>query len=230
MKNAWILLQIVFLTIFLTACGSKNDWTNVSKSFYTRVAQEKSSEHKKDLVVVDVRTQEEYDSGHVDDAICIPNESITDMKPPELPNLNVIIIVYGSTAYESREATIKLYNIGYDTIYDFGALSDWESGDNTIYKTPDRNKDTDEDSDEVTTEEPKGGGAGIKWPSGNGGGKLQKKDSTTGRKKQSTSATTEFDPDDHDIEAYYEDNRDIFEDYDEAYDAFEDDEDAWDDY
>ena len=38
------------------------------------------------------------------------------------------------------------------------------------------------------------------------------------------------DPDDHDIEGYYEDNRDIYKDYDDAYDGFLDDEDAWSDY
>ena len=38
------------------------------------------------------------------------------------------------------------------------------------------------------------------------------------------------DPDDHDIEAYFEDHRDEYEDYDEAYEAFLDDDGAWDDY
>ena len=50
------------------------------------------------------------------------------------------------------------------------------------------------------------------------------------RKKKSTSSTTQFDPDDHDIEGYYEDNKDEFDDIDDAYDAFEDDEDDRDDY
>lgn len=53
---------------------------------------------------------------------------------------------------------------------------------------------------------------------------------TKQKKKDTTSATTEFDPDDHDIDAYYEDSKDEFDDIDDAYDAFEDDEDAWDDY
>ena len=39
-----------------------------------------------------------------------------------------------------------------------------------------------------------------------------------------------FDPDDHDIEAYYEDNRDEYDDYDDAYEGFLDDEGVWDDY
>ncbi len=40
----------------------------------------------------------------------------------------------------------------------------------------------------------------------------------------------EFDPDDHDIEGYYEDHQDEFDDYEDAEDAFEDDPDEWDDY
>ena len=51
---------------------------------------------------------------------------------------------------------------------------------------------------------------------------------TTGSNSRSKRST--FDPDDHDIEAYYDDNRDEFDDYEDAYDAFLDDEDAWDDY
>ena len=49
-------------------------------------------------------------------------------------------------------------------------------------------------------------------------------------RKSSSSSKPSFDPDDHDIEAYYEDNRDEYEDYDDAYDGFLDDEGAWDDY
>jgi len=48
--------------------------------------------------------------------------------------------------------------------------------------------------------------------------------------KRPASASTEFDPDDHDIESYYEDYEDDYESIDDAYDGFEDDEDAWDDY
>lgn len=42
--------------------------------------------------------------------------------------------------------------------------------------------------------------------------------------------TTEFDPDDHDIDMYYEDYKDEFEDEDDAWDDFEDNDEYWDDY
>jgi len=46
----------------------------------------------------------------------------------------------------------------------------------------------------------------------------------------SSKKKTSFDPDEHDIEAYFEDNRDEYDDYDDAYEGFLDDEGAWDDY
>lgn len=52
----------------------------------------------------------------------------------------------------------------------------------------------------------------------------------TSSRKSFSASNSSFDPDDHDIEAYYEDNRDEYYDYDDAYEGFLDDEGAWDDY
>ena len=63
-----------------------------------------------------------------------------------------------------------------------------------------------------------------------------KSSKSTTTKKKSTSTkketTTEFDPDDHDIDLYYEDYKDVegFDDIDDAYDDFEDNPEYWDDY
>ena len=59
--------------------------------------------------------------------------------------------------------------------------------------------------------------------------------SSNSRKRRSVSGNsysgkTSFDPDDYDIESYYDDFRDEYDDYDDAYDGFLDDDDAWDDY
>lgn len=52
----------------------------------------------------------------------------------------------------------------------------------------------------------------------------------TKNNNSSSSRKSSFDPDDHDIESYYDDYRDEYDDYDDAYDGFLDDEDAWNDY
>ena len=54
--------------------------------------------------------------------------------------------------------------------------------------------------------------------------------STTTYKKSVTTEARTVDPDDHDIDAYYEDYKDEFEDEDDAWDDFEDNEEYWDDY
>ncbi|MBQ6229894.1 MAG: hypothetical protein IJJ74_02130 [Eubacterium sp.] len=62
---------------------------------------------------------------------------------------------------------------------------------------------------------------------GSGGGSSGGSSSGSGKDKETT---TEFDPDDHDIEMYYLDYQDEFEDYDDAYDDFLDNPEYWDDY
>ena len=76
-------------------------------------------------IVVDVRTQEEYDYGHIPGAICIPNESIGDKQPAELPDLDQIILVYCRSGRRSKEASQKLADIGYTRVYEFGGIIDW---------------------------------------------------------------------------------------------------------
>ena len=56
--------------------------------------------------------------------------------------------------------------------------------------------------------------------------------SSSSSKTTKKETTTEFDPDDHDIDLYYEDYKDVegFDDIDDAYDDFEDNPEYWDDY
>ena len=219
------LMKIIFLSLVISSCligcGQKSDNSDMVENSTTQVDQELSQDaedmlEKNGYVIIDVRPQEEYDIAHVEEAICIPLDTISDTQLKELPDLDQIIILYGRTAKDSSEATQRLQDIGYDYVYDLGGVMDAEKS-----------------SDSETTEKESktsNGSAGGKLPSSNGTGKHQGSGNTTTRKKKSTAATTAVDPDDHDIEGYYEDNRDIYEDIDEAYDGFEDDEDAWEDY
>ena len=64
------------------------------------------------------------------------------------------------------------------------------------------------------------------------GSYVRKKSSGSGKSSNGSSKQrrSSFDPDDHDIEGYYDDNRDEYDDYDDAYEGFLDDDSAWDDY
>ena len=77
-------------------------------------------------VIVDVRTQEEYDEGHIPDAVLIPNETIAHSPPAELPDKDQIILIYCRRGNRSKDASQKLADMGYTNIYEFGGIETWE--------------------------------------------------------------------------------------------------------
>lgn len=77
-----------------------------------------------DCTILDVRTREEYDAGHIPGAICVPVESITE--PPELlPDCGRTILVYCRSGRRSKQAAQKLASLGYTDIREFGGINDW---------------------------------------------------------------------------------------------------------
>ena len=78
-----------------------------------------------EIIILDVRTEDEYNSGHISNAILIPNETITDKMPDLLPDLDAEILVYCRSGNRSAQAAKKLIAIGYTKVYDFGGIIDW---------------------------------------------------------------------------------------------------------
>ena len=118
---------IIFFAIIvlLSGCAQPSGSTTAS---YKQITQEEAKEMmtKDDgHIIIDVRRQDEYDEGHIPGAVLIPNESISDKQPEELPDLNQIILVYCRSGRRSKEASQKLANIGYTNVYEFGGINTW---------------------------------------------------------------------------------------------------------
>ena len=82
----------------------------VYKPTYTHISQDEAKLMMQDddgHVIVDVRRADAYAQGHIPGAILIPNESITDTPPEELPDKNQIILVYCRTGRRSKGRTSK---------------------------------------------------------------------------------------------------------------------------
>ena len=95
---------------------------------YTHISQETAAEMMQrddGHVIVDVRRQDEYDSGHIPGAIMVTNENIGDEQPSQLPDYDQIILVYCRSGKRSKEASEKLANLGYRNVYEFGGLLTW---------------------------------------------------------------------------------------------------------
>ena len=78
-----------------------------------------------EIIVLDVRTQKEFDAGHIKGAILVPNETIIDKQPKLLPDLDAEILVYCRSGNRSAQAAKKLIAIGYTNVVDFGGIMDW---------------------------------------------------------------------------------------------------------
>ena len=74
---------------------------------------------------MDVRTKAEYDGGHIANAVLVPNETIADTSPPELPDKTATLLIYCRSGRRSRDAAEKLLALGYENVYDFGGINDW---------------------------------------------------------------------------------------------------------
>lgn len=82
--------------------------------------------HKENLVVLDVRTQEEFANGHIPGALLLPYDEI-ELKAAEiLPEKNKDIIVYCRSGRRSAIAKNSLEALGYTSVRDFGGMNRWQ--------------------------------------------------------------------------------------------------------
>ena len=76
-------------------------------------------------IILDVRTREEYDQGHIPGAILIPNTEIEAKAADLLPDKDQLILVYGRSGRRSKLAAQSLADLGYTNIREFGGILDW---------------------------------------------------------------------------------------------------------
>ena len=107
------IVSLLVLCLMLCAC---------SKKFET-IATNRALELINDgAVVIDVRTEEEYNGGHVKGAINIPLDVIDTIDYEK----DVTIIVYCASGVRSLEAVNKLSNMGYTNLYNLdGGMLNW---------------------------------------------------------------------------------------------------------
>ena len=123
MKKLIFLLLAVML---LTACGQ--DTENDQGAVYMNITAEEAKQimdTEEGYIILDVRTQEEYDEGHIPGAIVISHEEIAEKAEEVLPDKNQLILVYCRSGRRSKIAAEALAELGYTNIKEFGGIIDW---------------------------------------------------------------------------------------------------------
>lgn len=99
----------------------KGEIKNVSMDEIVNIMSENQN-----YIILDVRTVEEYNDGHIPNAICIPNETISEDVINKLPNKEQLILIYCRSGNRSKQAANKLQELGYTKLVEFGGIIDWK--------------------------------------------------------------------------------------------------------
>lgn len=114
-------ILIVILVFLVVGCGASKDNEKIKVKSISSEETQKLIEENSDLKIIDVRTKEEYDSGHIVGAINIPVDNISSIDY----SLDTKIIVYCQSGNRSVMAYKKLIGLGYTDVYNLGGIVDW---------------------------------------------------------------------------------------------------------
>jgi len=135
-KSTLIALLII-MTLF-AGCANRSqgesssdglDMMTAMTAQYRKISPQMAKEmmdSEDQVIILDVRTEAEYNSGHIEGALLLPNEEIsTEGKIEMLPDTHSLILVYCRSGNRSSQAARKLAALGYINVYDFGGLNSW---------------------------------------------------------------------------------------------------------
>ncbi len=112
---------VAALTLIFGGCAEPSGYQQITQEEAAEIMENESG-----YIILDVRTEQEYNGGHIPGAICVPNESISDAHPEQLPDKNRLILVYCRSGRRSKQAAQKLADMGYTDVREFGGINTWQ--------------------------------------------------------------------------------------------------------
>ena len=121
MKRVVICFLIVILLSGCTATKEEN------KIMYNKITAEEAKEiiDTQEVIILDVRTKEEFKEKHIEGALLIPDYELEKLAKSKLPDKNKKILVYCRSGNRSKSAARLLIDMGYTDVYDFGGIINW---------------------------------------------------------------------------------------------------------
>jgi rhodanese-related sulfurtransferase len=149
-RNLLLISVMIFLAVGIVGCGNaQNDDSDNTASAETTASDEALTEASTEgtptvtvntidgekamdmmasgdpYTLVDVRTQAEYDDGHIEGALLLPIDQLETLATEQLSDKDAIILVYCRSGNRSAQASALLVELGYTNVFDFGGIIDW---------------------------------------------------------------------------------------------------------
>ena len=117
------MISLLLSLLLLAECGR-----NTADGAYQQITQEDAKEmmDTQEVIILDVREQAEYDSGHIPGAVLLPVGTIDETTAAEvIPEKDSTVLVYCRSGNRSKTASSTLAELGYTNIYEFGGINTW---------------------------------------------------------------------------------------------------------
>ena len=123
-----MLLLVLAAVLAISAVCFAQSPTNAEGYQKITPQQAKARMAEPGVIVLDVRMQQEYDAGHIANAVLLPLpliEAGDAAVAKALPDKDAEILVYCRSGRRSAIAANALINMGYNNVLDFGGINDW---------------------------------------------------------------------------------------------------------
>ena len=141
-RNLLIILTAILVTALFSGILWQDRLVNAYNDVFTSEEIFEEAEYKSlspeeakemmenvDVIVVDVRTEEEFRQGHIEGAILIPDYDLDTLASEKLPDKEATILLYCRSGNRSKLSAHLLNGMGYQNVYDFGGILDWRYGE-----------------------------------------------------------------------------------------------------
>ena len=119
------LFAVLMAALTLSACTAEKTSENAGYMCITPQEAKKIMDTQEGYVILDTRTEEEYETGHIPGAIVISHEEIKEKAEQVLTDKGQLILVYCRSGRRSKLAAQDLVDLGYTNVKEFGGIIDW---------------------------------------------------------------------------------------------------------
>ena len=139
--------------ILLIALSSTNAWSEIrskqeisseAKSKAPHITSQQLSEYlsnDEDFILLDIRTEDEYQAGHIQGAQWFPRGKLEYYVQDLIKDPESRVVLYCRTGGRSALATLTMHDMGYINVVDLnGGFKEWVAEGNTFYNLHGENR------------------------------------------------------------------------------------------
>ena len=125
-RKGLIIVLLISLSLFgLFGCQNNTKQINTGYQQITQQEAKKIMDTQSGYIIIDAREIEEFNEGHIKNAVCLPYGAVNDKAQVLLPDKDQLILVYCRSGRRSKIAAEDLVKLGYTNVLEFGGIIDW---------------------------------------------------------------------------------------------------------